>query len=159
VRATIWYKDTENRILRVNRAAADALGLSIEAIEGKLTQDLFPEDADGYYRDDLEVIHSGKPKLGIAEEFRAAGGDVRWVLTDKIPYRDEAGKVAGVIAFALDITEQKQAEEAARERAEELRTMVRAMAGREVRMAEMKEEIRELHARLPDAGVMPGGNG
>ena len=72
------------------------------------------------------------------------------MLTDKIPCRDEAGDVAGVIAFAIDITEQKQAEEEARERTDELRTMVRAMAGREVRMTELKEEIRALQERLDE---------
>jgi signal transduction histidine kinase len=32
--------------------------------------------------------------------------------TDKLPYRDENGRITGVIGFALDITERKQMEEA-----------------------------------------------
>ena len=148
VRATIWYKDTENNFLRVNRAAAESVGLTVEQIEGASCQELFPEEADHYYEDDLEVIRSGKPMLGIVEPLRTAAGEKLWMLADKIPYRDDAGRIAGVIVFAIDITERKRAEEALEERSDELRKMVNLMAGREVRMIELKEEVRELKERL-----------
>ncbi len=34
----------------------------------------------------------------------------RWVRTDKVASRDAAGKITGIIGFAVDITERKQAE-------------------------------------------------
>jgi PAS domain S-box-containing protein len=155
VRALIWYKDTENRFLRVNRAAAESVGLTVADIEGKTAQELFPDEADQFYADDLEVIQSGQPKLGIVEPLGTASGEKIWVLTDKFPYRDDAGKVAGVIVFCMDITERKQAEEEAAKRTRELRTMVNAMAGREVRMAELKKQIRVLGEQLRKAGLDP----
>ncbi len=39
------------------------------------------------------------------------GGENRWVRTDKAPYFDEYGNVAGVVAFVVDITHQVEAEE------------------------------------------------
>ncbi|MFV2072541.1 MAG: PAS domain S-box protein [Thermoanaerobaculales bacterium] len=150
VRATIWYKDTENNFLRVNKAAAESVGLAVEQIEGKSCQELFPDEADHYYEDDLEVIRSGKPMLGIVQPLRTAAGEELWVLADKIPYRDDAGKIAGVIVFAIDITERKRAEEALEKRSDEQRKIVNLMAGREVRMAELKEEVRELKERLAE---------
>ncbi|HTG45034.1 MAG TPA: PAS domain S-box protein, partial [Verrucomicrobiae bacterium] len=36
----------------------------------------------------------------------------RWLLTDKLPHRNEAGQIIGIIGFAVEITERKQAEEA-----------------------------------------------
>jgi hypothetical protein len=63
-----------------------------------------------YWEDDKEVITSGKPKLGIIEPIDTATG-TRWVQTDKIPYRDKEGRIIGIIGFAVDITERKQAEE------------------------------------------------
>lgn len=111
----IWYKDKENRFLRVNKAAAESAGLSIEDIEGKTAYELFPEDAEKYYRDDLEVINSGKPKLGIVERMIVPGGGTKWVSTDKVLYWDDEGNVAGVIVFVTDITEHKKAEVALRE--------------------------------------------
>ena len=107
---TVWYKDTANKILRVNKAAAASMGLKPEDLEGKAVSELFPKDADHYYEDDLEVINSGKPKWDIIEQLQLPSGERRWVHTDKVPYRDEQGNIAGVIAFVADITERKRAE-------------------------------------------------
>jgi PAS domain S-box-containing protein len=72
----------------------------------------------------------------------------------------------GIFVLSLDITERKQAEEElkqhrehleelVRERTAELHRAVNLMAGREVRMAELKEVIRQLHAQLEEAGLEP----
>src|SRR5690349_6236409 len=42
VPAMIFYKDTENRILRLNDAGAKAFGRPIAELEGKSTYDLLP---------------------------------------------------------------------------------------------------------------------
>jgi PAS domain S-box-containing protein len=111
VPATIWYKDLENNVLRVNRAGAESVGMRVEDIEGKSTYDLFPEEAEKYFKDDLEVINSGKPKFGIVEQLQTSSGDKIWVRTDKVLSRDDNGEIIGLIAFATDITDQKRAEE------------------------------------------------
>ena len=111
VTATIWYKDAHNRILKVNKAAAEFIGRTKEEIEGRTCEELFPDEAAHYLEDDLEVIRSGKPKVGIVELLQTASGEKKWMRTDKIPYFDEQGRIAGVIAFALDITELKRAQE------------------------------------------------
>jgi PAS domain S-box-containing protein len=105
VPAMIWYKDRYNRILRVNEPAAASIGLKVEEVEGKSTYDLYPDEAAQYHKDDLDVIASGKPKLGIIEPYQTGQGYKRWVRTDKVPYRDETGTVIGVIVFAVDITD------------------------------------------------------
>ncbi len=111
--ALIWYKNRDNEILRVNKPAAESIGRATEELEGRSMYELYPEeDAKKYHLDDLEVINSGRPKLDIIEPYRIASGETRWVRTDRIPYRDGQGNIIGVIVFALDITEHKQAEEA-----------------------------------------------
>jgi PAS domain S-box-containing protein len=107
--AMIWYKDKENRILRANKPAAESIGLSPQEIAGRSTYDLYPQDAAKYHADDLDVIRSGRPKLGIVESCQA-GRDTRWLRTDKIPYRNETGEITGVVVFAQDITDRKRAE-------------------------------------------------
>ena len=106
-----WYKDTHNRVLRVNKSAAAFEGTSPEHVNGKHCDDLYPkEQADAFYADDLEVIESGKAKLGIIEQHTQIGTqEEMWVHTGKVPTFDADGEVAGVIAFAVDITEQKKA--------------------------------------------------
>jgi PAS domain S-box-containing protein len=122
--AMVWYKDTENRILRANRLAAESLNKTVAEVEGQSTYDLYPEEAEQYHRDDLDVILSGRPKLGIVETYRRGSGEKRWVQTDKVPYRDEDGTVLGVLVFAQDITERKRTEEALRASEERLRTII-----------------------------------
>ncbi|NIA13619.1 MAG: PAS domain S-box protein [Nitrospiraceae bacterium] len=155
VRAMIWYKDTKNNFLRANRAASESVGLAVEEIEGKSTEELFPQEAAKYYQDDLEVIQSGQPKLGIVEPLRTSSGAVLWVLTDKMPVLDKSGAVTGIIVFSIDITERKQAQEKAERRSEELRSIVNSMAGRENRMVGLKKAVRKLRAQLEEAGMTP----
>ena len=120
----IWYKDTRNRVLRANRAAAQSLGMEGKELEGRSMYDLFPSEAVRYHQDDLEVIRTGQPKLGIIQPYRLPSGEVRLVCTDKIPYCAEDGRVTGVVAFATDITERQRAEEAMRRSEINYRSMV-----------------------------------
>jgi len=114
VPAWIFYKDKENRFLRVNEAFCKVMGLPKEQLEGKTLWDFYPKDqADAYWKDDLEVINSGQPKRNIIEPLTLSDRAL-WVQTDKILYRDASGNIAGIIGFTLDITERKQAEEALR---------------------------------------------
>ncbi|MEG5135671.1 MULTISPECIES: diguanylate cyclase domain-containing protein [unclassified Microcoleus] len=105
VPAMIWYKDTESRLLRINKAAAASRGFPANQLEGKSFYEIYPDEAEQYYLEDLEVINSGVPKLGKVELLPTSSGQKCWVRTDTIPYRDDSGQVAGVIVFAVDITD------------------------------------------------------
>ncbi len=109
--ALIWFKDTKNLILRVNQRAAENAGKSVAEIEGKPSLEIYPEEAARFYRDDLEVIQSGAAKLGFTETLRDKSGLEQWVQTDKVPVRDNTGKVTGIIVMSRDITEQTRADE------------------------------------------------
>jgi PAS domain S-box-containing protein len=119
--AMIFYKDRNNRIVRVNRAAAESLGLSKRELQGRSAFDVYPAEGAKYYQDDLEVILTGKPKIGIHETTPTGSGEERFVITDKIPHLDRDGNIIGVIVFARDVTEQTRAERALREAEEQLR--------------------------------------
>jgi PAS domain S-box-containing protein len=121
--AIIFYKDDKNNILRVNKLAADSIGLKPDEIEGKHTKEFYPEHFEQYYADDMEVIESGKPKLGIIEPFNLSTGETRWIQTDKIPIFDSSGKTIGILLFAIDITKQKVAEEKVIENSENLENL------------------------------------
>ncbi len=110
----IFYKDRENRFIRVNKALAEAVRLSKQEMEGKTGLEVYPNQVPDYWEDDKEVIASGIPKRGVIRQFEMAGG-MRWMQTDKIPYRDHEGRIIGVIGFGIDITERRQMEEEIRE--------------------------------------------
>lgn len=111
VPAMIFFKDDNNKMLRVNKLAASAKGSTVEEMEGKYTEEFYPDEAADYLKADLEVVSTGKPKLGIVERIETGSGEKLWIKTDKFPHRNEKGEITGVLVFALDITHQKEIEE------------------------------------------------
>ncbi len=106
----IWYKDTNNKIIRVNKQVEKDIGIPVQELVGKSAQELFPAYSAKYYEDDLAVICSAEPKIGILEQINHANGEIRWIYTSKIPTRNCDGIVTGLVALVVDITESKKIE-------------------------------------------------
>lgn len=148
--AMIFYKDKENRYLRVNKALEEAMGLSREQLEGKSMFELYPkEQADAFWADDLEVLRAGQAKRGIIELMDSPQGE-RILETDKIPYFDEAGNITGVVGFAIDVTERKCAEEVLKRDKQATELLAREQASQLVKAQMELEKAR----RLADIGVL-----
>ncbi len=106
----IFIVAENGRFLRVNKTFASTFGMPREEIEGKMLDELFPEEqAEKMMEDNLEVIRTGEPKLDILEPFETPDG-VRWRQADKLPLSGGEEGVIGVVGFARDITERKRAE-------------------------------------------------
>ncbi|MDB5860437.1 MAG: sensor hybrid histidine kinase [Ramlibacter sp.] len=123
--ALILFKDTENRILRINRHGAEAAGRSVEQIEGRLATEIYPDTGAQGHMADLEVIRSGMPQLGTVARIRDVHGKEMWVQRDRVPYRDASGKVIGIVLMAQDITPRKRDQDALRELNADLESRVR----------------------------------
>ena len=108
--ALIFYKDTRNQFVRVNKYLAEAHQLPKEEMQGRPVADFYPE-ADQYWKHDLEVIQSGEPKLNIIEPWQV-DDEHRWVSTSKIPFQNQEGETIGIIGISLDVTELKRTQEA-----------------------------------------------
>ena len=81
-------------------------------------------------------------------------------------YYDDSGEPIRSVGTVQDITERKKAENEleqhrnnleslVRKRTDELQVMVNAMAGREIRMAELKKVIETLRTQMEEAGLTP----
>ena len=115
----IFQKDRDGKTIRTNQAFDSMIGLSKEEIIGKTTDELFPEYGKDMMKDDQEVMELGKPKLDIIEHYDSPEG-TRWARTGKSPLKDKEGNVVGLIGYAADITEQKQAEETLKQERDKL---------------------------------------
>ena len=120
----VFYKDTNNRFIRVNKYMCDAYKMSKKQLEGISLNDLHTkEQAQAYYEDDLQVIRSRQSKINIDEPWKTETG-MRWVSTSKIPHMNEKGEVVGVIGVSMDVTERKLAEEELKKHREHLEILV-----------------------------------
>ncbi len=112
VPAQIFYKDLDHRFIRVNRAFAEFFGGTKEAFRGKTYFDLgFGRyGAEEFTREDALIMETGEPiRQAVAKV--VVKNTPRWLVIDKIPYRDGNGAIIGIIGFALDISDFKNAEE------------------------------------------------
>ncbi|GIK40066.1 MAG: hypothetical protein BroJett011_38990 [Chloroflexota bacterium] len=109
----IYFKDLNSRIIRVNKAYATYMGFSdpAEGI-GQSDFNFFPPDeARRKYEQEQQIIQSGQP-LSLEEMNVRADGQLDWVLTTKMPLRDEHGHIIGTFGVSRDITDLKLAQQA-----------------------------------------------
>ncbi|MDX9953053.1 MAG: GAF domain-containing protein [Anaerolineae bacterium] len=119
---TIYFKDMELRFTRVNPAQATMLGVdNPEQAVGKTDLDFFVgPSAESAWEDDLRVIRDGESIIGRLEHIVNREGQSRWFSATKIPMRDAAGRIIGLVGISSDVTELKTIQDAAQQRAAEL---------------------------------------
>ena len=113
--ALVWFKDRGGRILRLNRRAAELIGLPPAEIEGRHSRVFFAEHADQYQLDDDAVFASGEPRIGIVEPILDGSGNARWYRTDKVPLKVGGESFDRILAMSIDVTDLVRAEERIRE--------------------------------------------
>jgi PAS domain S-box-containing protein len=107
----IYFKDTASRFIRINRALANYFGLANheQAID-KTDFDFFtPDHAQPAY-DEQEIVRTGQPLVGKEEKETWLEGRMTWVSTTKMPFRDKAGKIIGILGISRDVDERKRSE-------------------------------------------------
>jgi PAS domain S-box-containing protein len=127
----IWAKDAEGRYLLANPAATESSGRSVGDVVGKTDAELRrPEDATALRANDLLVLTTGR--ISKFEEILEQVDGPHTYLSVKFPILDEGGTPCAVGGVATDITDRtrieaalRESEERARERAEELETVLR----------------------------------
>jgi PAS domain S-box-containing protein len=108
----VYAKDRQHRFIINNAAHLHALGLADQReASGKTDSDFFaPEIAAQYRADEAEILRSDTPLLNHEQRRVDRAGHSSWVLASKVPFRDGAGNVAGIVGISRDITRRKRAE-------------------------------------------------
>jgi PAS domain S-box-containing protein len=118
----LFIKDLQSRYILVNNQMIELFGgtISREQILDKTDKELMPlEDARHNIRDDQEVFRTGKPRDFIKKN--TLEGQDYWFHATKIPLRDDAGNIIGLVGIARDITESRRMEGELRQAYSDLR--------------------------------------
>ena len=109
----IYIKDVESRFLIANASVAQHMGVASPAESmGRTDWDFYPpERAAQFYADERAIMQSGRPLLSHDEPNADAAGNLRWIMTTKLPMRDSHGQIIGLVGIGHDLTERKQAEQ------------------------------------------------
>lgn len=108
---SVYWKDRQGVYLGCNDVVAQLAGVSSPAeVIGKTDFDFSWRDvAESLIRDEQEIMNSGIAR-NLEITGKLADGGVATFLTTKTPLRDNNGKVIGIVATSLDITERKRME-------------------------------------------------
>lgn len=109
----IYVKNTACQKTLSNPADFHNMGAESEAeVLGKTDFDFFPPElAAAFDADDKKVIQDGEAVLDREEKVTIPDGSIGWQITSKIPLKNAAGKVIGLVGIGHDITDRKKAEE------------------------------------------------
>jgi len=108
----LWVKDTQSRFVVVNSAlAADSGRDKTSDMIGLTDFDLHaPELAQKFRLIEQEVLNSGQPMIDEEEFVVDASGAGKWLSSTKVPLRNTANAIFGLVGIAHDITARKQAD-------------------------------------------------
>lgn len=105
----VYVKDVDLRFVFCNVAKAQSMGtIQAQEIYGKTDDDFYPPDIVLQNRkDDLQVLVTGIPLLNQEEITTDHNGLHIWVSSNKIPLRDQEGKIYGIVCISHDISARK----------------------------------------------------
>ena len=120
----VWIKDTDGVYLACNPVFESFFGAPEAEIVGKNDFDFVePALASAFRENDREAIAAGHPRMN--EEWVTFACDGRRALfeTIKTAFRDDQGRIAGVLGVARDITERKRMADALHLREQQFRAI------------------------------------
>ena len=164
---SILTLDPDRRITSCNSSFLNQFGYSREEIIGQPVSIIHPSrESFDLFGQTVYPVVARKDFWRGEWELKRKDGSIFQIETINSAMKRSDGSLRGYVAILRDITERKQAEEEleqhrehleemVQKRTAELQSIINSMAGREVRMAGLKETIQKLRAQLEEAGMAP----
>jgi PAS domain S-box-containing protein len=108
----VYFKDRRSRFIAVSKSMVRYLGgMSRSEIVGRTDFDFFSAaHARPAFEDEQRIIRTGEPIIGKLEKETWNDGHVTWVLSSKMPLRDENRRIIGTFGVSKDVTRSKELE-------------------------------------------------
>ncbi len=108
----VFFKDRRSRFIALSRSLARHFGgAKPSQIIGRTDFDFFAAShARPSYEDEQRIITTGQPLLGKIEREVWPDGRTFWLLTNKLPLRNERGEIIGTFGLSRDVTETREME-------------------------------------------------
>lgn len=142
--------DKESNIIRCNKSFADFVGMTCQQVRGNKYYELLPFEPE-----QLEYLKDRIHKEEQAEWVEVKTERGHWLYVSHRPVFDEGGGFMFSLVIATDITEIKYAQERLTrseieliKKVEELEKFYEMAVGRELKMKELKKEIKRLELEL-----------
>ncbi|MFZ1290891.1 MAG: PAS domain-containing sensor histidine kinase [Melioribacteraceae bacterium] len=109
---TIYFKDTNSKFIRINKAQAELLGSpTCTYAIGKTDFDFFTsKNANDAFNDEKKLFKSKKSLISKTEHIKLSSGKYKWVSATKVPILDKNGNITGLVGISRDITDLKIAQ-------------------------------------------------
>lgn len=151
----VFTKDAAGRFTMCNLATVRHLGMAREADAiGKSVFDVYPAELARRYNDDDQRALADNPVLNREEIGFDEAGRQQWYLTIKVPLRDAAGNVTGMVGVSREITERKEHEQKIA-RLSRIQSMLSGINSCIVRVRTRDELFREACRIATDLGAFP----
>jgi two-component system cell cycle sensor histidine kinase/response regulator CckA len=123
---SIYFKDRECRMVRINRKMMQSLKLDeVSQAIGKTDVELFGEEfGRTTLASDQHLLASGEPIIGQVESRQLEDGQINWTSTTKVPLRDETGQIVGLVGITREINELMRVQEEREHERNLLRTLI-----------------------------------
>ncbi|MFH1479442.1 MAG: CHASE4 domain-containing protein [Candidatus Omnitrophota bacterium] len=146
--------DPEGNIIFVNNTALKIAGLTLEQLRGKKFYDTYwweySDEAKKKIREDIEQAVSGK-SFSHSMQVKTLQGLI-WIEFSIHLVFDHDGNIKYIVPEGHDITNSKKIEEVERKHTQELEIFNKASIGREEKIIELKNKIKELEDELNKKG-------
>jgi len=145
----IYTLDLKGRFTSGNRKAEEICGYKREELIGKHFMDLLPNKAEVLKLAKIfkDIIMGKGGAYKFEARLKSKQGNIV-PLEIKGSILKKGKRPIGLLGIARDISERKEKEEELKSKNEELEKFRKMATGREVKMIELKEKIKELEAKL-----------
>lgn len=164
-----YIHDTNHEISYLSPASKTIMGYTSKEMKVKWTSLLTdnPMNEEGFKKT-MEAIKTGKKQSPYLLEVIHKSGDLKIVEIDESPILDDSGKVIGITGAVRDVNKRIKAEEEVKKQQEHLEELIRErtadlevknkelerlnslFVGREFRIKELRDRVKELETKLED---------